>query len=75
MNIKREKFIRLAEARVARAIDAIRVIGNLSNTSNYEFEDEDIKKIVLVLQSEIMDLKVQFVPKGKKSPRSFKLMD
>ena len=31
---KRDNFIRLAEGRVTRAIDSIRVIGNLSNRSN-----------------------------------------
>lgn len=75
MSAKREKFIRLAEGRVTRAIDAIRVIGNLSNTSNYEYTEEDTKKIIAVLQSEINDLKGQFAPKGKKVSVSFKLKD
>ena len=73
MSDKRDKFIRLAEGRVTRAIDSIRVIGNLSNTSNYEYSDEDVKKIISVLQAEINDLKSQFAPKGKKATRSFKL--
>ena len=75
MSAKREKFIRLAEGRVTRAIDSIRVIGNLSNTSNYEYTEEDAKKIISVLQSEINDLKSQFVPKAKKINHNFKLHD
>ena len=63
MNAKRENFIRLAEGRVTRAIDSIRVIGNLSNRSNYEYTEEDSKKIIDALQGEINALKVQFKPR------------
>jgi hypothetical protein len=47
---KRNKFVKLAEARVNRAIQDIRLIGNLSNKSAYEFDDEDVKKIFRALQ-------------------------
>ena len=33
---RREKFVRLAESRTAKAMKAIRVIGNLGNKSQYE---------------------------------------
>jgi hypothetical protein len=69
---KRDNFIRLAEGRVARAIDSIRVIGNLSNRSNYEYTEEDSKRIIDALQSEITALKVQFKPKTT-SKKGFKL--
>ena len=72
MSDKRDNFIRLAEGRVTRAIDSIRVIGNLSNRSNYEYTEEDSKKIIEALQSEISALKAQFKPKPK-SNKSFKL--
>jgi hypothetical protein len=69
---KRDNFIRLAEGRVTRAIDSIRVIGNLSNRSNYEYTEEDSKKIIDALQGEVNALKVQFKPKLA-SNSSFKL--
>jgi hypothetical protein len=69
---KRDNFIRLAEGRVTRAIDSIRVIGNLSNRSNYEYTEEDSKRIIDALQSEITALKVQFKPKAT-SKKGFKL--
>ncbi len=72
MSEKRDNFIRLAEGRVTRAIDSIRVIGNLSNRSNYEYTEEDSKKIIDALQSELNALKVQFKPKLA-SNSSFKL--
>lgn len=63
MREKRDNFIRLADGRVTRAIDSIRVIGNLSNRSNYEYTEEDSKRIIDALQAEINALKVQFKPK------------
>lgn len=72
LSAKRENFIRLAEGRVTRAIDSIRVIGNLSNRSNYEYTEADSKRIIDALQSEINALKVQFKPKPS-SNKGFRL--
>jgi hypothetical protein len=72
VSAKRDNFIRLAEGRVTRAIDSIRVIGNLSNTSNYEYTEEDSKRIIDALQSELTALKLQFKPKAT-SKKGFKL--
>ncbi len=72
MSAKRDNFIRLAEGRVTRAIDSIRVIGNLSNRSNYEYTEEDSKRIIDALQREVNELKVQFKPKAN-TQKGFKL--
>jgi len=72
MSTKRDNFIRLAEGRVTRAIDSIRVIGNLSNRSNYEYTEEDSKRIIDALQREVNELKVQFKPKVS-AQKGFKL--
>lgn len=73
VSAKRENFIRLAESRVSRAIDSIRVIGNLSNRSNYEYDDQDVQQIVKTLQNEVNKLKMQFETKSGKSKQQFKL--
>ena len=72
-NAKRDNFIRLAEARVTRAIEALRVIGNLSNRSNYDYEDDDVKIITNALQSELTALKAQFKTKKGMSAQGFRL--
>lgn len=72
VSAKRENFIRLAEGRVTRAIDSIRVIGNLSNRSNYEYTEEDSKRIIDALQREVSELKAQFKPKAN-TKKGFKL--
>jgi hypothetical protein len=73
MSLKRENFVRLAEARVTRAIESLRVIGNLSNRSNYEYTEEDVNKIITTLQNELKTLKGQFSSKRGVSPEGFKL--
>ena len=60
MRPKREKFVELAEKRVSRALNDLRLIGNLSNRSAYEFTEEDIRKIFRVLQREIDATKTKF---------------
>lgn len=53
MENKREKFVRLAEGRVNRALKDIRLVGNLSNRSAYSYTPEDVKKIFRALQREL----------------------
>lgn len=60
MSKKKDKFKELAEKRVTRLIKDIRLIGNLSNTRNYEYEPEDVKKIFLAIDKEIKLIKVRF---------------
>ena len=60
MSTKREKFVLLAERRVIKTIQSMRLIGNLSNRNNYQFTDADVEKIVSTLQSELNSLKMQF---------------
>lgn len=70
--VKREKFVRLAEGRTTVALDAIRKIGNLSNTNSYEYSKEDVAKIVKALKNAIAEVEVKFDPKTEPK-ESFKL--
>ena len=70
---KRNRFVRLAENRVSRAINSIRLIGNLSNKSNYSYTDADVRAIISALQSEINNLKGQFNKKDSKYSDQFRL--
>lgn len=69
----RGKFVELAEKRVARAMKDIRLIGNLSNKSNYSYTDEDVRKIIKALESEIRKLKLRFERHGASDEIDFKL--
>jgi transcriptional antiterminator len=73
MSDKREKFIRLAEQRVNRTMNDIRLIGNLSNRNAYSFTDEDVKKIFKALQKELDQAKSRFTDADVGSLGDFKL--
>lgn len=57
---KHEKFKRLAENRVNNALKQIELIGNLSNLNNYEYSQEEIKKIIKVLKNSIEIVEKKF---------------
>ena len=69
----REKFVSLAEKRMTKAIKALRLIGNLSNKSNYSYADDDVKKIVGALEKEIRNLKQKFESDTESQEVMFKL--
>jgi arginine repressor len=56
----RERFVRLAESRVAKAIKALRLVGNLSNKNNYSYTAEDARKIMSALERELRGLRQRF---------------
>lgn len=69
----RQKFIRLANARVPKAIKAIRLIANLSNRSNYAYHPQEVKKIVDTLEKEVRALRLRFDAKADGDEQLFKL--
>jgi hypothetical protein len=63
---KREKFKRIASSRVNRILNDIRLLGNCSNTSSYDYYEEDIKKIFNAIDSELRKVKIMFDRKKTK---------
>lgn len=70
---RKERFITLAENRVNNALKYIRLIGNLSNKSNYIYSDKDVKGIFSALESEIKSAKARFEEVAKRQDSTFKL--
>jgi ribosomal protein L7/L12 len=70
---KREKFVELAENRTVNAIKAIRVIGKLGNKNAYQFDENDVQKIVKALTKEVEALKARMSTTGGKESVDFKL--
>jgi hypothetical protein len=73
---KREKFVRLVDPRMNKALAAIRRIGNLggTNAKHYEFDDDDIGKIVQALAKEVAALE-KTMERGKPAAPSFSILD
>lgn len=67
-----DKFRRLAEARVNRALNDIRLIGNLSNKNNYDYTNEEVDKIFRALDSEMKQVKARFL-EGARRESEFRL--
>lgn len=73
----RAKFVDLANRRVSKALNAIRLIGNLANRSNYDYTDDDVTKILRALSDEVAACRKRFELASKKTnsgPR-FQLLD
>lgn len=73
MSKKREKFVDLAEKRVNNALKQIQLIGNLSNTGNYEFNESDYQKIFRAIDSEVREMKRKFTEAATNSKGKFSL--
>jgi hypothetical protein len=71
---KKERFRTLAESRVTKAIKLIELIGNLSDTKNYEYSEAEVKKIFSFLEKTLDSSKSRFIEKlNKKKTKEFKL--
>lgn len=62
----RSKFVELAGKRVTKALNDIRLIGNLSNRSNYDYTEEDVAKIFRALTDEVSACRKKFELASKK---------
>ena len=68
-----KKFVELANKRVNNAMKSIRLIGNLSNRSNYSYDNDDIKKIFSALQRELRDARRRFEEGSERGKGEFRL--
>ncbi len=57
---KREKFVRMAEARTIKIISMVRLLGNCSNRLAYEYYEKDVNKIFNAIESAVADAKKRF---------------
>lgn len=70
---KREKFIRLAEARTNKIIDMLQLLGNCSNLSTYDYTQQDVDKIFAAIESEVREIKKKFNKTESKKGSRFTL--
>jgi hypothetical protein len=57
---KSQKFVELANRRVNRALRDLKLISNLANRKNYEYTDEQAKKVVRALLKEVESVRRSF---------------
>lgn len=73
METKRDRFVRLAEARTNKTIEMIRLIGNLANKNNYDYTDADVQKIFGAIEKELKAAKTKYKYVGSNTNDTFKL--
>lgn len=73
MRDKQQKFVEIAEKRVTRLLDEVRLIGNLSNRNNYEYSPDDVAKIFAAIENELKTARKRFDIASAKDSRTFKL--
>ena len=57
---KREKFVRIAEARTNKILNMVDLLGNCSNPSIYEYSQSDVNQIFSAIENAIKDAKKKF---------------
>jgi len=66
MENRAERFKRIATKRTVDIIDKIRILGNTSNKSTYEYSEADVTKIFKTIESELKEQKLKFTTSKKK---------
>lgn len=69
IDIKRERFIRIAEIRVNKLLDAFDSLGKCADTKNYKYDNNDVKKIFLELDRKIKEIRSLFQLYNEKKKR------
>lgn len=72
-DLKHAKFRELAEKRTNKALEAVRLIGNLSNRQTYVYEDAEVRKIVKALRDAVSEVETRFGKTTGRSGGDFKL--
>ena len=70
---KRERFVRLAEARTNKIIDMIQLLGNCSNSNAYDYTQQDVDKIFSAIEFELREAKKKYSKIDSKKGTRFSL--
>jgi len=64
MNKKRDRFEKVAVARVNKVIKDLKLLGNCSNRNNYDYSEKDIRKIFSAIDNEVKKMKTKYLGKS-----------
>ncbi len=65
----RDRFIRIAQNRVNRILDALDSLGNCSNRRNYDYSDTDVKKIFSEIEKKLKETRSMFQATAEEKKR------
>ena len=70
---RRERFVALAEKRVGRVLQDLRLVGNLASRSNYVNDDEDLRQIFRAIDEGVRSMKQRFRTERESQRSDFRL--
>lgn len=70
---KRDKFVRIAEARTNKILNMIDLLGNCSNPSIYEYSQSDVNQIFSAIENAVKDAKKKFSAQDTEKTTKFSL--
>lgn len=59
-SLRRERFESVAARRTQKLLDLLDILGNCSNKSNYEYTDEDVRKMFTAIENKTKNIKALF---------------
>lgn len=60
METRKQRFKRLGNKRVNNTLNQLRILGNLSNKSYYDYNDSDINKVFKAIEHQLKITKGKF---------------
>ncbi|RDK82764.1 hypothetical protein [Marinirhabdus gelatinilytica] len=68
---KEDRFKRVASRRVENILKGIRSLSKCSNINNYEYNEEDLNKMVKAIKEELKSMEIQYKKNLKNNTESF----
>jgi len=66
METRKQRFKRIGNKRVNNVLNQLRILGNLSNKSYYDYNDNDINRIFKAIEHQLKITKGKFYGKHEK---------
>ncbi|MCA1060290.1 hypothetical protein LCL96_15230 [Rossellomorea aquimaris] len=57
---KHERFKKIAEQRTNKILKTLKLLGNCANKGNYNYTDEEVRKIFAAIERELKNTKSKF---------------
>lgn len=70
---KRERFLKLGEARTNAVLHRIKVLGNCANRNLYDYREDEVKKMFRAIQKVLDESKAKFMGQRRKRKEKFRL--
>lgn len=67
---KRQRFEKVAGKRVQFILDKLELLGNCANSSNYDYSEEDVKKMFSAIRSRTRQIEALFQDELSKQDNS-----